>query len=605
MGFGTIYIEKRTPTIKTKAMIKIFLRATPVWLLMFWAPPSFSDNKVLIDDLVKLRKPSQGSTFSQKRGASRILFEWNLKNQPDKKVLIQISKSPTFDRIIREKSIKGRTYLWRNSHHGDFYWRVALMNDNGTLSEFTRGQQFTILGSGKKSKPKPMKPIPAKLVKKPKKKPKPEKSIPLQATVAPIQQKAYQPPPPPIPSSSSGIVLRYPVNGALINQRGQTARVNFSWSPHQGAKRYRLQVSKSPRFRSLEVSKKPRGPSFTWYPSVIGKYFWRVAALDQAGHSIERSRTYTVVITLPRSRTHGPASQQISKVDAEHPLQFTWDTINPLYFYRFKISKERRFNQPLINTDLKTPQYTVTNLPPGRYYWKVGFKPLKVIPIQYSKVKTIHVTSGKGMVMSAKAAPAPHQPSPMKPTTPTLQSPQHKATIPTYQSTVAVPFQWTKDLGQGVVYKIEVFKGPSYKTSSTHTSSKAQYGIKLPAGTYKWRVQSRSGSSVSPWSSPRMFQVKKETRRLTTNSPEPNAVTSGFEVSFDWDKLDICQQYRLVVSSTENFSHILLNKHTQEGSFDHEFDDEDSYYWYVSCKAAGGITINSKVNYLKINLDDS
>ncbi len=100
-------------------------------------------------------------------------------------------------------------------------------------------------------------------------------------------------------------VLITPANMAPIFTGGQPKALEFTWSPVQTARLYRLRVSKNPYFSSTVFDKRAPTPNMSVPGLTDGAYYWLVQSVDDNGReSIESERNrFTIIAKAPEKPT--------------------------------------------------------------------------------------------------------------------------------------------------------------------------------------------------------------------------------------------------------------------------------------------------------------
>lgn len=165
---------------------------------------------------------------------------------------------------------------------------------------------------------------------------------------------------PPVPLLAAPDLSRLPP----INTR---AAMHITFDAVAKARAYRVQVSHSQDFLSFDrdvVFDQPEG-ELKALPD--GKYWLRVRAIDELG--IEGLDTVRPVEqhALPDSpRPTEPAAN----ADSIGPTRLAWASGGARY--RLEISGSSDFAHPVLVQEVATPQFTVSELATGRYFWRVA-----------------------------------------------------------------------------------------------------------------------------------------------------------------------------------------------------------------------------------------
>ncbi|MDZ7650805.1 MAG: fibronectin type III domain-containing protein [Cytophagales bacterium] len=104
-----------------------------------------------------------------------------------------------------------------------------------------------------------------------------------------------------------------------------------------------------------------------------------------------------------------------------------------------------------------------------------------------------------------------------------------------------------------------------------------------PLTTYFWRVNAENGGGVSPWSTTNKFTTKSLIAP-TLLSPSDNSSQPINDLQFSWNAISDVSGYNLQVSTTNDFSGLIINKTnlTSTSSMISGFMYSTSYYWRVS-----------------------
>ena len=71
-------------------------------------------------------------------------------------------------------------------------------------------------------------------------------------------------------------------------------------------------------------------------------------------------------------------------------------------------------------------------------------------------------------------------------------------------------------------------------------------------------------------------------------------------IDFEWEKTKDCSEYTLIVSSTVDFSEIIIQRTLKNNKYEWDVEDEGEYYWYIKCSAADKSYIGSNVREIDV-----
>jgi hypothetical protein len=145
-------------------------------------------------------------------------------------------------------------------------------------------------------------------------------------------------------------------------------RLMFDLDPVSGAKSYRAQLANDGGFLDLFTEATVDGPHIEFDGLPDGTYFVRLTAIDAAG--LEGLPSTYAVDREFNSLQPGGASASGAKHDRR--FLFRWEVGGKgERTFRFQIVRDGDALPMIDAPGLKTPQITLTNLPPGAYHWRV------------------------------------------------------------------------------------------------------------------------------------------------------------------------------------------------------------------------------------------
>ena len=269
------------------------------------------------------------------------------------------------------------------------------------------------------------------------------------------------------------LTLKRPQPSKIYTQRDEgIARIRFNWQTKIKNTVY-LEFSLDKQFERVLISRKVDSLPYIWQTDVTGHVWWRVSIFDDNKNLLERSEVRRFTITPP------PPSVEITDIGGYF---FEWDSIQKAEYFRFKIAKNKDFEPALIKEDLKEKTYSLSDLKPGTYYWKVGAKYNRQIPIVYSAFRKLVVNKDlTSLAMTSVAKPSYKKLN--------LDAPENltssKTTYRTASDYANVNLKWRK-----------VKKATSYQLSvgsrTDVISLKNQTNLRLRPGTYNWKVRASS-----------------------------------------------------------------------------------------------------------------
>ena len=266
------------------------------------------------------------------------------------------------------------------------------------------------------------------------------------------------------------------------------------------------------------------------------------------------------IVLAPRDRPRLLTSNNFLTNDDTPVLN--WGTVDFGYAYDIQIDNDRRFGSPEYTANDVQPNHTVTtNLPDGRYYWRVrGTNP-----------------GGDGAWSSSRKFTVDTIPT----DAPELRSPKDDST----QSNLRPNFLWRRPRG-GYEFQIQIDNDNSFASPVIDwTGRKSRYRPSSPLeqGTYYWRVRSYDkAGNVSGWSD--VFTVIFNLARVPRDESFITSRSGTSSPNFSWARLPGAINYELQIADSNNFSNIVFNASSTRTGYRLASADAlpyGTYYWRV------------------------
>ena len=580
-----------------------------------------------LNDYLELRHPKNNGYYWSSNHKTWVRFYWKYRKQDQETYTLQVSTSRNFHDIIHEHQVTDAPHIWETKRIGWYYWRIALLDDDKNTIGVTSHRRFKIIPDEDLAKPE-------------------IKHVPVAETDTGTRKTI----------SEDHLELRHPKDGGYYWSKNQQTWVRFYFRFNNEQKEdVLIQVSRDIEFKELVHQRRLRDKPYIWRNRLAGLFHWRLGIYNEDGSikAFTPSRSYLirghednsprrtiketmslsskpikkavkapvvkakpvqvppppqvsqlvevevepVMIPVPKEEklepiseleTEGPDKVDFKFTSLKPSASFSWQDIEEFEYYLFQMSFDRKFRTLDLNEKLSSSSYSMGDLSPGNYYWRVVVRQHKDLPLFFSAVKSFKVTKIKPNI------PAPE-----------LEKPDAGAEFLSYGSDVTVDFEWDAEADtDGSSFLLDISKDKDFKHSIARTTLEEKTSLNLSPGQYYWRVrQINSEGSDGKWSEGRALVVKKSLKVLSVSKPKPNMASPEFLVQFEWEEMSDCDDYRLTVSGTKSFDKVLLEETVDEGKFEFEFDDEDTYYWFATCLGDDGKKILSKVNAFEINLD--
>ncbi len=167
------------------------------------------------------------------------------------------------------------------------------------------------------------------------------------------------------PRESSGAVKLIAAPTMIHAENVQTGEtLEFALNPLPEAKAYHIQLARDAGFLDVLAEAAAQVPAFTMAPLPAGSYFARISALDRLGIQ-GLAETYA----FDRRKNVVSGSMGASG----HDYLFQWaSSADGAPQFRFQLRREGGDGPPIVDeTGLTDNRFTVSNLAPGKYAWRV------------------------------------------------------------------------------------------------------------------------------------------------------------------------------------------------------------------------------------------
>lgn len=391
-------------------------------------------------------------------------------------------------------------------------------------------------------------------------------------------------------------VLLSPQNGAV----NQAINVMLNWNPSQGADTYHLQLSGSSTFDILIMNDSSlTGTSDQAANLKSGtKYYWRVSARNTAGMS-GWSEVWTFQTTSSSMGIPALISPSDGSIDNPTSLNLAWSSVNNANFYNLQLSKDSQFTTFEINADsLVDTLKNVDSLETGTdYFWRVRAS----------------FSTGYGAWSNTSSFRTFDSGLPA----PILISPQNDTT----NETLYPILSWN-NVKSADHYRLEVSNISGFSTTvfddSTITATYTQIGPLDASTKYFWRVKAFNSTATGGWSETWHFTTQSASEYVPLLvSPADGSKNNPLSVLCDWDSVAGATMYNIRVSTTPNFTSIVINDSSviKTSKVINNLSAATTYFWQVRAKrdntwgqfspAWGFSTVVSEPTYvnIKTNID--
>jgi hypothetical protein len=353
----------------------------------------------------------------------------------------------------------------------------------------------------------------------------------------------------------------------------QPTSVTFVWEAAPGAETYQLQIATVQDFSVIFLDQD--NISETSY-AINGldndrTYYWRVRAINNFGEG-EWSEvwSFTTAIGIPSAPV-----LVLPENNAENQpvtITFEWEEESLADYYRLQVSKVSDFSSTVVNVgNITASSYEVTNLEYLQtYYWRVNATN----------------ESGTGSWSQVRNFTTIIE----RPAVPQLSSPADSA-----EAVSTKPELSWGAAARADVYRVQVSADDEF-TSILHDvddfeSTSVTIIDELDAFTvHYWRVNATNMGGTSDWSDPWQFTTGQAFPVAPVLvSPQDGATADGTNVLLLWSGVQTATNYRLQVSSTDDFSENFIDNDTILETFFNVsgLEPETEYFWRV--RAISGV----------------
>jgi hypothetical protein len=378
--------------------------------------------------------------------------------------------------------------------------------------------------------------------------------------------------------------LSTPVQSAPANGIGVGNSPTLTWGTISGALSYRVQVSTNSGFASFIVDDSTLtigSKALSGLANNGTTYFWRVNAKSSSNVSVW-STTWSFSMNFIIPATPILLSPASSSTGIAVSPTLTWSTVTNAVTYRVQVSTSSVFST-IITDDSTISVGTATLstiLSSGtKYFWRINAK------------NSAGTSSWSTLWNYTTGVSAPSAPS--------LSVPVNGASGVSVTPTLT----WNT-VANAVTYRIQVSTSSNFAIQvaddSTLTSGTKTLSTALASGTsYYWRVNAKSSSGISVWSSTMNFTTYISTPVTPTLSSPANAATnvSTTPTILNWSTVSGAAMYRVQVSTVSSFATTIVEDSTLTLATKSiiYLNNNSTYYWRVNAKNSSGSSAWSSV----------
>ncbi|MGE4130909.1 MAG: protein kinase [Bdellovibrionales bacterium] len=407
-------------------------------------PESF---RLLAKSPVALLNPEDGDRIVTVNRSSDLELSWQCRPGLDQYTL-QLSKSEKFSAGTITRSVSGCQAVEKSRGNGTYFWRVIPRHSAYAQGPWSQVRTFVV----ESNKPR------------------------VHLAIATPKLK----------DATQVKTMRFDKARAPANVEKGEAAFALAWSPVKGAAKYKVQISRSKEFESVQAEKQIKGRSLRWKASSPGQSYWRVIAVGGQGQNSEPSGIGVLISQLPP-----PRLKPVYKLNPQ-ASHLAWPAVPMANHYLVETS---------LSTDFENSQSTTVHSP------KLALD--KSVETTFVRVAASTETGARLSPFSsvAKVARAEQRPALVAPQP---RSPPNGARAPSKNGSISVEFSWDSVNGaEG--YTIEVAADETFATplvQVTILEPRKLFQQVAWKGQIFWRVRAHTVEESSPWSEIWHFNVK-------------------------------------------------------------------------------------------------
>lgn len=365
------------------------------------------------------------------------------------------------------------------------------------------------------------------------------------------------------------VEVSYPRNSADLEYRNAPEPIRFKWTGNPLAEGYTITVSKNPDLSEPLVSTKVYGQSFQSESLPEGFYYWKVSPWysgkeDSKGESSLASFTVEKDTSEDIPKLSVPASNAKIEYGEKIPITFIWNSETKNDESVLIVARDSDFKDIIIEEKLdlqrKISDFDGSDLPPGKYFWKVSRSDSGKILESEKRSFEIVTPKKEGLKL--------------------LYPPEDFGVE--RERLASLNFMWKLPGKTGTsTLQISQSKDFSSLDFESRTEKSSETGIVLNEGVWWWRVSSSDGSS-SDSTAARKITVLGKLKAPVLESPmetQEILIYNSSPVKFKWKKVDGADYYNLKVLDSSGKE--VLHYKTTENEISRGTFAQGSYKWQV------------------------
>ena len=344
--------------------------------------------------------------------------------------------------------------------------------------------------------------------------------------------------------------LLSPLENSVYKYRKNSPQIPFNWEETDLAQYYRLEISTSPDFQTVSLSKDVQASSYTVSDLPEGSYFWRVTPYYNIQNTGFKGSSKVASFTLQRAEAVStPVS--ISPSDGAS-LFYTGESLSTTFRwkkedlnaeYEVQVSDSGDFSSIVYsdttNQNRIQKEFTPQTLPVGTYYWRLCryALPEEQLEQEWSDIKSFTVA-----LYSPKKSRLVYPPD-------NFYTDSQNLLLTVFSWKVGDEFGINKADENDIESIIQFSKSQDFSSivQEKQTLQNQAERILLDGGKYYWRVALRQNdSSKFYYTQTQSLTVLKELEAVSFSSPQPSQTVLVSEVRplrVSWKPCDEADYY--------------------------------------------------------------
>jgi len=394
------------------------------------------------------------------------------------------------------------------------------------------------------------------------------------------------------------VVLNAPADNATNVPRP----VQFSWSGAEGANGYNLQVDINVDFTSSKkVIDKSVGSSTTYSATELGgstTYFWRVQPKSSSATGPWSDAFMFTTMGVPGPTLLSPTNDPTHKTPVALPVQLRWSAPTETTGYQLLVAMKSGVSFDYLTgnpTSIFTPIIDTGTMPKTKV---PDLSALKAGIYYYWCVRSVDSSSGVD-TFSDYSAVWSFTTVGYAPGVPTQLTPKYGAT----GVVTPIDLTWTS-IPMAYSYRVQYSTSANFSDTSPYPTdttglTKLTTNSLNAKTTYYWRVQAYNDLGNSSWSPIWSFTTKDPTPAVPVLiSPTTSSTGVTSPITFTWGASTGATKYTIQLSTSSAFSGVgtvtttvtpsSLTSPTVTFDYSGSLTSSTIYYWHVSASASSG-----------------